>query len=289
MSNKKSRHQFSLPINFYYRRRWGTLRTGAFTASLLAALQDSFHKFKNDIYAFSTVSGGEPLALVFFNAVNFVQPDSASKYQPKYYRKITRTFFSDDQLSPILAKMFYGDVLNYFWPKHIDQLDRAIALETAWENSYENIFTRTSDPNVYSSDFTNCNSSDSTQPVWLINTTEVESGLQCFISSVKPDSFLFENQRDLLAEKIRGGINYSTAVNFSTRFPLVSPSAALRQNEKRTYHYVDGGYVENTGAKTMLELMQRLKCQLISKNVVPYVIQLKFGSQSGFSSYKVFF
>jgi hypothetical protein len=256
----------------------GALRTGAFSAMLLAKLQDLFPDFKKHIYAFSTVSGGS-VGISFFNAISYLEPNGTTKAQ-NYYQTITRKFFEQDQLSPVLAKLFYADVLNNFWPKNIEKFDRAIALEKAWEHSYHNVFGRNNDKNVFSTNFLSCYSNTDTNqavpPAWFINTAEVESGLQCYISNVRADSFVFERQRDLLAEKIHYGINYSTAVNFSSRFPLFSPSAALYQDDDRTYHYVDGGYVENTGSKTMLEIIQRLHNRIKGKKILPYVIQLKF-------------
>ncbi len=263
----------------------GAFRTGAFTSMLLSALQDSFPQFRNHIYAYSSVSGGT-VGIGFFNAVNFLEPDCKSaKNDRDYYKKITSSFFSKDLLSPVISSAFYGDVLNYFWPIQFERFDRAIALEKAWEEDYSGIFKKTEDKNVFSSSFPMCDSNTkSYTPAWFINTTEVESGLQCFVSNVKPDKILFSKERDLLDYKIRGSINYSTAIGLSTRFPFFSPSAAVRQDNQKTYHYVDGGYVENTGSKTMLEILQSLRSAILSKSVVPYVIQLKFGDEDNFKS-----
>lgn len=256
----------------------GALRTGAFTAMLLARLQDSFPGFKDHIYAFSTVSGGS-VGISFFNAICYLEPNNTAK-TPNYYQAVTFKFFAQDQLSPVLAKLFYADLANNFWPNNIEKFDRAIALEKAWEHSYANVFRRPNDKNVFSTNFLSCYNNPFTKqsvlPAWFINTTEVETGLQCYISNVRADSFVLARQRDLLAEKIRYGINYSTAVNFSSRFPLFSPSAALYQSDDQTYHYVDGGYIENTGAKTMLEVLQSLHDSILDKRILPYVIQLKF-------------
>ncbi len=261
---------------FFITAEGGALRTGAFTAMLLAKLQDSFPAFKNNIYAFSSVSGGS-VGVGFFNAVSYMENDSSRK-QPGFYQAVTRGFFSQDQLSPVIGKMFYADILNYFWPSHVENFDRAIALEKSWECSYARCFNKAGDENVFSQNFTTC-FKNKLSPAWFINTTEVETGLQCYLSNVRPNDFLFQNDRDLFLKKMRGGINYSTAINFSARFPLFSPSAALQQDDCRTYHYVDGGYVENTGAKTMLEIIQSLRASLCTNNILPYVIQVKFGGK----------
>ena len=264
---------------FFITAEGGALRTGAFTALLLARLQDIYPQFKKNIYAFSSVSGGS-LGVSFFNAISYIEPDTTERTE-KYNEGVTKTFFSQDQLSPVIGKMFYADLLNDFWPRHVEAFDRAIILEKAWEHSYATVFNNPADVNVYSKNFTSCYQ-QRVLPAWFINTTEVETGLQCYVSNVVADKFLFASQRDLLADKIKGGINYSTAINFSSRFPLFSPSAALYQNDDQTYHYVDGGYVENTGAKTMLEVLQSLHSLLTANRIRPYLIQLRFGDSSHF-------
>ena len=224
------------------------------------------------------MSGGS-VGISFFNAITFLAANNNIKSK-NYYQTMTRRFFAQDQLSPVMAKLFYADILNNFWPKSIEKFDRAIALEKAWEHSYSEVFKSANDKNIFSTNFLSCYDSNKMKqhllPAWFINTTEVESGLQCYLSNVKADSFVLAIQRDLFGEKITYGINYSTAVNFSSRFPLFSPSAALYKDDDRTYHYVDGGYVENTGSKTMFEIIQRLHSAIKDKRILPYVIRLKF-------------
>jgi hypothetical protein len=283
-----SKDSFCYPV-YFITAEGGASRTGAFTAMLLARMQDLDSNFKKHIYAFSTVSGGS-FGVGFFNAIAYLEPNNASKVG-NYNEVVTEKFFRQDQLSPVLSKFFYGEILGNFWPKPVERFDRAIALEKAWEHSYQAVFNRPNDKNVFSTNFLSCYNNDIDKerivPAWFINTTEVETGLQCFISNVRPasDRFLFSRQRDLLTEKIRYGINYSTAINFSSRFPLFSPSAALYQNDDQTYHYVDGGYIENTGSKTMLEIINFLKDSIRTKRILPYVIQLRF-SQSDSSKFQ---
>ena len=61
----------------------------------------------------------------------------------------------------------------------------------------------------------------------LFNTTEVETGLQCIWSNVRIDGLPLSRERDLY-RRIGKDLAYSTAVNLSARFPLVSPGAAIR-------------------------------------------------------------
>lgn len=261
----------------------GALRTGAFTAMLMAALQDAFPDFKNHIYAYSSVSGGT-VGVGFFHSIAYL--DTASR--PINFREVTRKFFLKDQLSPVLSKFFFADLLNNLWPVQFERFDRAVALEKAWENSYESIFTKTNTLNPFGRVFLSPENAAPTTPAWFINTTEVESGLQCYLSNVVPvtkgDAFLLNDERDIFSKKLPRNINYSTAMSLSARFPLVSPSAAVALNDKRVFHYVDGGYAENTGSKTMLEILTLLKDSLKNKGFIPYLLHLRFGEDGNFQS-----
>ncbi len=240
----------------------GALRTGAFAAQTLSFLQDSISRHydidvRNSVYAFSGVSGGA-LGISFFNATAYLSKPGDLK-QDTSFSALSKLFFNEDFLSPVIGKMFYADIVNLFLPINIEKFDRAIALEKAWEHGFEKVIKKDS-RNIFSSDFRSLYADTSKlYPAIFINTTEAETGRQCWLSNVKPDSdFVFGEKRDLLSYKIRGGVNYSTVTNFSSRFPLFSPAANVIQDDGKKFHYLDGGYVENTGTGTMLEVLQAL-------------------------------
>ena len=287
----------------------GALRTGAFTAQMLSFLQDklahaqdSFYAsiahdttrdktpfiqplephifdFKRAIYAYSGVSGGS-LGIGWFNAMAHLTPDSLHRVDS--LAGMTDIFFKQDYLSPVLGKMFYGDLLNLFIPFAVPSFDRATALEKGWEKGFGKTITKDAD-NIFSDDFLRCYQNKEIYPAMFINTTEVESGLQCWLSNVRPDScIILSEKRDLLHHKIRGGLRYSTVVNFSTRFPLFSPAANVKQDDETKYHYLDGGYIENTGTGTMLEILKALKrnsAGFKNKEAIPFVFVLNFSDE----------
>lgn len=272
----------------------GASRTGAYVCSMLSLLQDSLYKcsrlekcpldFKKSIYAFSSVSGGS-LGITLFNGMAYLT-DKNDLLKDSSYSTLTKIFFHEDFLSPVIGKMFYGDIVNLFLPWHVSNFDRAVSIEKSWEDAYTKIIN--SDiKNVFSSNYLSYYDKEHTYPAQFINTTEVETGKQCWLTNIKPNDteMVFAHERDLLNFKVKGGINVSTATNFSTRFPLISPGAALLDNDLRKYHYVDGGYVENTGVATMLEVLKSLKPLLTNKTdsirIKPIVIVLKFNEDVG--------
>ena len=211
------------------------------------------------MYAFSGVSGGS-LGISFYNAAAYLTKPEDLK-QDTSFSQLAKLFFNRDYLAPVIGKMFYADIINLFVPFHIEKFDRAIGLEEAWEEGFETVIKKDS-RNVFSADYRSLyNEKSHIYPALFVNTTEAETGRQCWLSNVKPDTtdMLFADKRDLLSYKIRGGINYSTMINFSSRFPLFSPAAMVAQDAGKKFHYVDGGYVDNTGTATMLEILKSLK------------------------------
>jgi len=273
----------------------GALRTGAYTALFLTALEDHLFNdnkkdkrdnggkdsldFKSSVFAMSGVSGGS-LGLSCFNAINYLA-DPKDLRNPKLTGS-AQDFFSYDELSPVIGKMFYGDIINLFLPRMIDCFDRASALEISWENAYGTI---SKNENIYSESYLQHYAGHNNLPVLLINTTEVETGNQCWLSTAKPMYFLQDSLRDLYHKKLACDVNYSTAVNFSTRFPLFSPGGMLLnpycQNGLHKLHYLDGGYFENTGSGTMAEVLTELqRDDSIRREIRPIVILLRFSNSS---------
>ncbi|AUD04021.1 patatin-like phospholipase family protein [Spirosoma pollinicola] len=267
----------------------GAFRTGAYTGLYLTRLDDTLTKtgklnLRQSIFAMSGVSGGA-IGLGLYNALAYRSKSSSDQASG-----LAKRFFAYDALSPIIGKLLYGELLNLFIPVNIDRFNRATALEKAWEVAYGQTLNRSTD-NTFGQDFLSPIPRP-LDPLFIINTTEVETGLQCWISTAQADSMAFATDRDLLQRKIRNRFRYSTALNFSSRFPLFSPGAAvdparwqtaLHGSSPTSYlHYVDGGYVENTGASSLLDVLTMLKAKAAEefKQVIPIIIFLKFSDDT---------
>lgn len=287
------------PINFegpypvvFVCAEGGALRTGAYTALFLTRLQERLSRdtlpldFKSSVFAMSGVSGGS-LGLSCFNAMNYLAKPGELKNDT--LSRSAEDFFSYDELSPVIGKMFFGDIINLFLPRMVNRFDRAEALERAWENAYEGIAKK---GNIYQESYLQ-RYVQPNLPVLVINTTEVETGYQCWLSTVIPQHLNHGNERDLLQNKITRNIRYSTAINFSTRFPLFSPGGMLQLERDggpcksqpdsglHKLHYVDGGYFENTGAGSLVELLNELqRDDSIRQQIRPIVILLRFSNET---------
>ncbi|WP_316768717.1 hypothetical protein [Pedobacter frigiditerrae] len=274
--NKEGKQATSYPVVFIC-SEGGALRTGAYTSLFLANLGERLENghrvdFRGSVFAMSGVSGGA-VGLGYYNAMMY--ENTGPKISNHSAIDLSKKFFLKDYLSPIIGKMLFGDFLALFLPWHINLLDRAVALESSWETAYHSVLGKKYN-NVFSQEFVHPQLGNA-KPLFMINTTETETGFQCLISNQSADGILFDNERDLLSKKLKN-INYSTAINFSTRFPIFSPGAMVELKDGTRLHYLDGGYVENTGSASLLEVLELLKKE--SKNFAlcsPVVINLLFG------------
>jgi hypothetical protein len=265
--SEKYQNEDQIPV-FFIASEGGALRTGAFTAMLLAKIQDSFPKFKKHIYCYSGISGGS-LGLQYFQSL----ANTYSQRNENCYS--TRTFFKTDFLSPVTGKLIFGEVLNCFFPFHIASFDRAIALENAWELSWSS--ANKNQENIFATSFDQQIGED--KPAIFINTVESETGLPAvWTNTILDSSIAISSARDL-RHKFHLSIPYSTAINLGTRFPLISPAAMIElnqnKNEKTRLHYIDGGYFENKGQENLLEIIQEIHLENYPA-VKPYIIQFNF-------------
>jgi hypothetical protein len=92
----------------------------------------------------------------------------------------------------------------------------------------------------------------------LFHATHVESGRRAILSNVQTDDQVFYNSLDGM-EVVGKDVRLSTAVGISSRFPFLTPPAQICENGGSWGHLVDGGYKDNYGGESMMELYEELK------------------------------
>lgn len=262
----------------------GGIYAATHAASFLAEIQDMCPGFSHHLFAISGVSGGSVGAAVF-NALT--RDFDWSKYpedlqyscMPQMEGKRATSFsdaanaiFQHDLWSPLAAAMLFPDFAQRFLPVSVPALDRARSLEFALEEAYSrgvsesNVLPKSGGPpTTLGAAF-----SDHWDPVagphspaLLINTTEVETGRRRVISP-----FVFSGS-GLKFFPIWDGVDkgirlpLSTAAIASARFPWVTPAASFSEStgdkgSERTIRLVDGGYFENSGVATAIDLVEGL-------------------------------
>jgi Patatin-like phospholipase len=276
----------------------GGIRAAYWTAVVLAALQDQSldqrkawidahpgqpppPDFASHVFAISGVSGGS-LGAVVFNAL--LAENVAYPMENKAHDILRQDF-----LSPTLAAMFFPDLLQRFLPVPFASADRAAALEKAWEYGWDQTISGNGngDGNRLAQPFRKLWQTwkgEVPLPALFLNGTRVESGKRIITSNLPITStYLGEFADTEDAEEKLGNntssrdIPVSTAAHMSARFTYVSPAGRLPDGG----HVVDGGYFENSGAATGLEILYEVEAAIKDGNwpepVVPIVIEIRNG------------
>jgi hypothetical protein len=156
----------------------------------------------------------------------------------------------------------------------VPQTDRQLGLELSLEQAFAAAFgVSRADSPFEASVFGG--SGEASAPHLLINATEVTSG-SVFVAGPLDLSVMRERQRwlhdfrclwhppasadDTPTCDSSADFRLSTMAAGSARFPIVSPPGTVRP-QRRAFRFVDGGYFDNSGAETLLGLVDHLQRQ----------------------------
>ena len=256
-------------------------------ASFLAGIQDQCPSFAHHLFAISGVSGGSVGATAFAGLTreltNLKTPDLRTCYpgtnRPSYLADTIEEIFGRDLLSPLAASLFFPDFIQDFIPIPFDRLDRARALEMAFEDAYSQALKESGfdrklvkpprglatpfqshwDPGRYPD-----------TPALVLNTTDVESGARRIISpfrftGVGLSFFPIWSGRPSNYQPVT--LPLSTAAFLSARFPWVTPAGWFEdfpENQDsdglspKKLRLVDGGFFENSGVATAADILEEV-------------------------------
>jgi hypothetical protein len=238
----------------------GGIYAAHFTAQVLATLQDADPRFASHTFVISGVSGGSVGAATF---VALAAEFGAGRMPAGgTYASLSKSVLSADYLSPVLAMGLFPDALQRFIPAPaFGLLDRARGIEYAYEMAWERATgTRRAETSFYRLWTASGVRGEGDPPRLFLNTTEVETGRRVPIA---PNPTLAGPQYGQLItlndpSKAPGlDLAVSTAAFASARFPYVTPVASVEMQDHRS-RLGDGGYFENHGAATLLDLIEGL-------------------------------
>jgi predicted acylesterase/phospholipase RssA len=260
----------------------GGIRAAYFAAVVLSALQDQDPKFAHHVFAVSGVSGGSLGGAVFAGLTHKYTKTRAAG-GPCYETApppggatmvaMTDQVLGRDLLSPILSSALFPDFVQRLLPFAVDKFDRARALEDALGKSWQDA-TRDGDKLFFPDSpvrFHDLWKPDQSVPALFLNTTQVETGERMVVSSLDPSGAEGDRRfNDLISiTRVDPTLNIplGTAACLSARFPVITPAGYLtvkrrvkdkegREDEKiLKYRYVDGGYFENSGTATVMDII----------------------------------
>jgi hypothetical protein len=161
-------------------------------------------------------------------------------------------------------------LVQRFIPWKINRWDRARWLEDSWAYAYHKHSASPANPNGFStldSTFLSLWPAvpDYRQPCLFLNSTVVETGQKAIAANVRLSPRYFVDVVDV-HHTIGKSTLLKTAASVSARFPYITPAATLLAGRPDTLwgHAADGGYFENTGLSTAVEVFNLLSTRIDS-------------------------
>lgn len=249
----------------------GGIRAAYWTATVLGEIQNRNPCFAERLFSLSGVSGGSLGASLFLallveqraiGAAPRCGDPAAALPGPFDVKRKAQAILGEDFLSPVVAGILYPDLMQrvLFWP--VERFDRAVALEEAWERAWR-LHVPPGTTNRLAEPFDRL-WSDATRwtPALFLNATWVETGKRLIVSNVAVVPRTADDYEDFVdvedAQRFFAprSVRLSTAAHMSARFTYVSPAGTLMRDGRAHARVVDGGYFENSGATTTLEILK---------------------------------
>jgi hypothetical protein len=219
----------------------GGIRAAYWTAAVLDKLTTD--KTRPYLFAVSGVSGGS-VGATAFEAALAMRDERKCPSDPC---PLATKFLNEDFLAPVLASGVFVDTVASFLPD-LPHADRGVALEKSFEEASDGWLAQ---PFLSLSPFAADGAIHGPwRPILLLNATHEESGRRIIAGQVLVERNVFLDSFDELHE-VGGDVRASTAAHNSARFAYVSPAGDLGGGKGSM---IDGGYFENYGALTALEL-----------------------------------
>jgi hypothetical protein len=246
----------------------GGVYAATHAAWTLARIQDSCPAFAQHVFAISGVSGGSLGAALFAALVKAHAPPRALPKEQRCPLQVrdgpmqnaVRGYFMQDLLTPLLAAGLFPDFLQWFWPTPIETLDRARALELTYEETWADVMRqagRAGAEKIFRDNVRQLWLPQSDVPALLLNATMVQGGGRAILSP-----FNLADDRGFADRAVDGfsdlPLRLSTAAGVSARFPFVTPAALYRRDDL-AWQLVDGGYYDNSGIQTAVNLVEALQ------------------------------
>lgn len=229
----------------------GGIRAAYWTASVLAALHERYPAFEPSLLALSGVSGGS-VGVTVYRALASARPNDGQCLTgncPATLREAVQTVLGDDFLSPALMALLVSEPMRDLGLVPSAQ-NRAVALERALESSVQRV---TGQPLLERGLCTYQQASDS---LLLPGLTDARTGKR-IVLACHPRETPSNDITEPLWLPAGPKLSASTGALLSARFPVVSPTGILEHGE-REYRIVDGGYSDNTGTGTAVDLLLML-------------------------------
>ena len=246
----------------------GGIRAAYWTATVLQRLEKDLENsggLAPYLFAISGVSGGSVGASVYAASL-------AARAEGVAPAPQATEFLAEDFLAPALATWIFVDTPSNILP-NLGQGDRGAALEQSFEHASKGLLTR-----PFLSFFPDATTAVKRwRPILLLNATHEETGRRIIAGHIKIERDVFVDSLDEL-HMLGTDVRASTAAHNSARFTYVSPAGDLGHGKGSL---IDGGYFENYGALSALELARAARVALKDKMPSVKLVILMISSDPG--------
>lgn len=261
----------------------GGIRAAIMTAMVLDELRARYGDFEKHLFAVIGVSGGSVGAAAYAAATAAgKRPVRLAELASDESSQGWQAVLHEDLLTPAIRGLLGPDFVTRFVPRFLVDLsehDRAHALEKGFRSSWSR--TNGDDFKLSFSDVKP--SFINHQPALILLTTDTDTGDRMAVSHVRfirnPEvdsdavgcpSVPLRTLADVNSEI---DVPLVTAAFMSARFPVISPASRIVGRYGHVFHYVDGGYYENSGVSTAKDVIDGIKCK--AKNAQLVVIRIE--------------
>jgi patatin-like phospholipase len=272
----------------------GGIRAAYWTATVLTELDDNTPGFRDHLFAISGVSGGSVGTAMYAALVS----KQLEERQRKPLRPVAARMLARDSLAPTLAAMMEQDLIQRFVPAPILP-DRGRALAGAWERAWrmrnhDVDQTNEDDDRMAQGMLRMMNAPGKRIPSIFLNAATVETGSRVIASNLHVTPAEFADSIDMF-DLTANDVPLSAAALNSARFTYVSPAGTIRRGKggrvegstlecpagARCEHLVDGGYIDNSGATTAIEIANavRRQAEKIGVPVGVHLIVIQYGPE----------
>jgi len=213
-------------------------------------------QFFQELFCLSGSSGGSVGNMLFYAGMLNENRNPAKASQG------VDAFFSRDLLSFSFVQMLSTDVLQHIIPldwlkraKRKKSGDRAVALEIGLEKGGNGWV----DEKLLGEPLLHTTNNYPHMPLLIFNATELQRGQPAILTNLKTHDISERlNMADLLEHHLQGSdLRFSTAAILGARFPYLNPAGGIGNS-----YFVDGGYIENSGAGIAHEIIMACKVLL---------------------------
>jgi predicted acylesterase/phospholipase RssA len=245
----------------------GASRSGYWVASVLGKLEDtSARSFSRHLFCLSGASGGSVGNAAFYALLHNAGAQPRLSNNQTFYQA-GKEYLRSDFLTYTLSRMLGHDFFVQALPFNTGG-DRAKALTDALENApRDSVLLKSKLAAPLSAFSVYKGKAHGDLPVLCINSTRMQDGQPSVISTIDIDPVIFNNRVDVLKKLQKGkDMKLSTAVVLGASFPYVSPAGRIDElrtmrdgsQRIRPNYFVDGGYVDNSGAGVVHEMLIKL-------------------------------